>query len=114
MNSRQLIKQSMEAAASLPTYQQNQILEKSEGIDLFTVAAAPIDGGKPATQESLKQQQPHSEAYLRLKKKYKALKQEYVRVIQSWEDTHKQVKVLSKERSFLREKLESFLKMQIP
>ena len=54
------------------------------------------------------------ERYQRLKKKYKALKQEYVRVLQSWEDTHKHVKQLSKERSFLREKLENFIKMQIP
>jgi hypothetical protein len=37
-----------------------------------------------------------------------------VRVLQSWEDTHKQVKLIAKERNFLREKLESFLKMQVP
>ncbi len=52
--------------------------------------------------------------YQKLKKKYKALKQEYIKVLQSWEDTNKKVKNLSKERAFLRTKLEAFLKTQIP
>ena len=54
------------------------------------------------------------EEYYRLKRKYKALKNEFVKVLGSWEDAHKQIKSLSKERAFLKQKLEAFLKTQIP
>jgi uncharacterized protein YlxW (UPF0749 family) len=48
-----------------------------------------------------------------LKKKYKALRAEYVRVLESWEDQNKRVRDLNKERKFLRAKLETFMQIQV-
>ncbi len=36
--------------------------------------------------------------YSKLKRKFKALREEYLKVLHNWEDTHKKVKTLTKEK----------------
>eukprot|EP00347_Sterkiella_histriomuscorum_P017344 403349745 len=47
--------------------------------------------------------------YQKLKRKFQVLREEYLKVLENWEDSNIRVKSLSKEKKFLREKLEYFL-----
>lgn len=50
--------------------------------------------------------------YSRLKKKYKSLRDEYSKVLESWELGAKSIKSLLDERKFLKKKLDTFFKSQ--
>lgn len=50
--------------------------------------------------------------YNKLKKRYRHLREEYTRILESWEASARSIKVLLEERKFLKKKLETFFKSQ--
>ena len=51
-----------------------------------------------------------SEKYSKLKKRYRHLREEYARILESWEGSARSIKSLMEERKFLKKKLETFFK----
>ena len=51
-----------------------------------------------------------SNKYNKLKKRYKYLRDEYTKVLESWEMGAKSIKSLLEERRFLKKKLDTFFK----
>ena len=51
-----------------------------------------------------------SNKYNKLKKRYKYLREEYTKVLESWELGAKSIKSLLDERKFLKKKLDTFFK----
>lgn len=50
--------------------------------------------------------------YNKLKKRYRHLREEYTRILESWEASARSIKTLLEERKFLKKKLETFFKSQ--
>ena len=48
--------------------------------------------------------------YNKLKKRYRQLQQEYSKVLESWEQSAKNIKALTEERKFFKRKLDAFFK----
>lgn len=48
--------------------------------------------------------------YNKLKKRYRSLREEYTRILESWEASARSIKTLLEERKFLKKKLETFFK----
>ena len=65
---------------------------------------------KPAAKKPA--QDDTAQKYNKLKKRYKYLREEYSKVLESWELGAKSIKSLLEERRFLKKKLDSFFKSQ--
>ncbi len=50
--------------------------------------------------------------YNKLKKRYRQMQQEYSKVLENWEQSHKTIAALTNERKFYKQKLEVFFKSQ--
>ena len=61
---------------------------------------------KPETNSDI------SNKYNKLKKRYKYLREEYTKVLESWELGAKSIKSLLEERRFLKKKLDTFFRSQ--
>ena len=80
----------------------------------MTKQIAPENKEKPNKNEGAPGNVPDvSNKYNKLKKRYKYLREEYTKVLESWELGAKSIKSLLDERRFLKKKLELYRRKNI-
>ena len=79
--------------------------QKSESVPAEKNGAAA-----PPKTKGIEKDNEVTNKYNKLKKRYKYLREEYTKVLESWELGAKSIKSLLDERKFLKKKLDTFFK----
>lgn len=98
----------LQAAAA----QEDQIKGESPTSETTAVAKTTTSSSKAKVKASSKQGADITNKYNKLKKRYRHLREEYTRILESWEASARSIKTLLEERKFLKKKLETFFKSQ--
>ena len=96
----------LQAAAA----QEDQIKGESPSSETTAVAKTTASSSKAKVKASSKQGADVTNKYNKLKKRYRHLREEYTRILESWEASARSIKTLLEERKFLKKKLETFFK----